>query len=375
MLQSRTRVDDVNPKQFPQKNQVWAEFNGRRTTLCTSAWSGGESKEGNKLCKCRSPTDRSGFCYSTRMPKIIKSEPAETTIVCGQLWSIIFWRVFQEKIQYRPLHALHFEELEKIWESDRRIPNVPSRRAWAEARNLNPTNVHSWWYRRRPLARKLKIKIPRDEYELFVGVPPVLPEFEDAKAEISTEMDEIPSSESHDIGYDSSLLGISDTQTSSPVTYALDSPSMVKNPLFEELSAEMSAYTRSPSPIQDFSWLVPPSTSRHSTPSRDSSLPPSSPPPTSTPPPCLLTFPEDMTVEDDKIGASDRFLGISFSLETLSACLYTSRLASNRTQRNMLVDFLCASFLLWSAFSNRYIGKRQAIVRPGIFASIFDLVS
>jgi len=88
MLQSRTRVDHVNPKQFPQKNQVWAEFNGRRTTLCTSsesAWSGGESKEGNKLCKCRSPTDRSGFCYSTRMPKIIKSEPAETTIVCGQL--------------------------------------------------------------------------------------------------------------------------------------------------------------------------------------------------------------------------------------------------------------------------------------------------
>src|SRR5260221_7724175 len=99
----------------------------------------------------------------------------------------------------------------------------------------------------------------------------------------------------------------------------------------------MSAYTRSSSPLQDFSWLVPSSTSRHSTPSRDSSLPPSSPPPTSTPPPYLLTFPEDMTVEDDKIGASDRFLGISSSLKTLSACLYTSRLASNRTQRNMLV--------------------------------------
>lgn len=270
----------------------------------------------------------------------------------------------QERVQYRPLHALHFEELEKIWESDRRIPNVPSRRAWAEARNLNPTNVHSWWYRRRPLARKLKIKIPREEYELCVGIPPILPEIEEVKAEI-------PSSESPDIGSDSTLLDISDAQTSSSVTYALDPNSLVKNPLFEELSVEMSAYIRPSSPIKDLSWLVPSSTSRHSTPSRGSSLPPSSPPPTSTPPPCLLTFPEDMIVEDDKIG----FSGISFSLKTLSARLYASRLAWNRTQRNMHVDFLCALFLLSSAFSNRDIGNPKTIVRLGIFASIFDLVS
>ena len=217
----------------------------------------------------------------------------------------------QEKTQHRPLHALHFEELEKIWEADRRIPTVSSRRAWAEARDLNPTNVHSWWYRRRPLARKLKIKIPRDEYELGVGAPPVIPKIEEINAEISTEMNEISGTASSDVESElsSSLPVISDAQTSSSVACALDQPFMAPNPLFKELSSEMSAYIGSSSPVQDFSLPVPSSTS---TPSRDSSLPPSSPPPTSTPPPCLLTFPEDMIVEDDKIGAPNCLLGILF---------------------------------------------------------------
>lgn len=200
------------------------------------------------------------------------------------------------------MHALHFEELNSIWEADRRIPSISSRRAWAKARNLNPTNVHNWWYRRRPLAKKWKIKIPRDEYDLDVGVPPIIPKIEEVNAEISTGTNDIPSTESSDIALKMSLSPL-DNETSSSVTFALD-----KNPLFEELSAEMSAYTRSSSPSS--ASLLPWSTSRYSTPSRDCSpLPPSSPP--SSPPACLLTFPEDMIIENYATGPANHLPGIS----------------------------------------------------------------
>ncbi|KAF7365421.1 hypothetical protein MVEN_00414900 [Mycena venus] len=56
-----------------------------------------------------------------------------------------------------------------------RIPSVESRRAWAHARGLNPTHVHRWFSRRRAVAKKLKIKIPDEMYELPVGNPPVVP--------------------------------------------------------------------------------------------------------------------------------------------------------------------------------------------------------
>ena len=36
-------------------------------------------------------------------------------------------------------------------------------------------NVNSWWYRRRYHAKKLRIKIPKDTYELEVGEPPEVP--------------------------------------------------------------------------------------------------------------------------------------------------------------------------------------------------------
>ncbi|PPQ74659.1 hypothetical protein CVT26_005528 [Gymnopilus dilepis] len=76
---------------------------------------------------------------------------------------------------FQPIHALHFDELNRIWPNDRRIPSAESRRAWALARNLNPVNVHSWWYRRRKIAKKSKFSIPRDTYELEIGTPPELP--------------------------------------------------------------------------------------------------------------------------------------------------------------------------------------------------------
>ncbi|KAF8892317.1 hypothetical protein CPB84DRAFT_1848757 [Gymnopilus junonius] len=77
--------------------------------------------------------------------------------------------------QFQLIHLVHFDELNHIWPNDPRIPSSKSRRAWALARNLNPTNVHSWWYRRRKVAAKSKIVIPKDTYELDVGTPPEIP--------------------------------------------------------------------------------------------------------------------------------------------------------------------------------------------------------
>ncbi|KAF4612506.1 hypothetical protein D9613_012745 [Agrocybe pediades] len=56
-----------------------------------------------------------------------------------------------------------------------RIPTVQSRRAWAAARNLNPATVNAWWYRRRAIAKKFRMVIPKEEYELEVGNPPFIP--------------------------------------------------------------------------------------------------------------------------------------------------------------------------------------------------------
>ncbi|PPQ90589.1 hypothetical protein CVT25_006109 [Psilocybe cyanescens] len=76
--------------------------------------------------------------------------------------------------QYQPTLPVHFDELNRLWPADPRIPSVISRRAWALARGLNPANVNSWWYRRRKAAKKLRIKIPNDTYELDIELPPPL---------------------------------------------------------------------------------------------------------------------------------------------------------------------------------------------------------
>ncbi|KAJ7366611.1 hypothetical protein DFH08DRAFT_1003802 [Mycena albidolilacea] len=73
---------------------------------------------------------------------------------------------------------VHFDELFAIWPADPRIPSVESRRAWSLARNITPSYVHNasfWFSRRRPVAKKLRLKIPAETYELPVGTPPVVP--------------------------------------------------------------------------------------------------------------------------------------------------------------------------------------------------------
>ncbi|KAJ7645571.1 hypothetical protein DFH06DRAFT_589917 [Mycena polygramma] len=73
------------------------------------------------------------------------------------------------------LALAHIDELSAIWPANPRIPSVESRRAWALARNVTPSNVHNWFSRRRTIAKKLKLRIPQETYELPVGNPPVVP--------------------------------------------------------------------------------------------------------------------------------------------------------------------------------------------------------
>ncbi|KAJ7046620.1 hypothetical protein C8F04DRAFT_1172520 [Mycena alexandri] len=72
------------------------------------------------------------------------------------------------------LQPVHFDELYAIWPADPRLPSVDSRRAWALARNVTPTYVHNWFNRRRPVAKRLRLTIPKETYELPVGTPPVV---------------------------------------------------------------------------------------------------------------------------------------------------------------------------------------------------------
>lgn len=79
------------------------------------------------------------------------------------------------KRKYRLITGIYSEQLNDIWAKDQRIPSHASRKAWAVARGLNPQSVHNWWYRRRPRAKKLKIRIPSGTYELEVGIVPTPP--------------------------------------------------------------------------------------------------------------------------------------------------------------------------------------------------------
>ncbi|KAJ7695955.1 hypothetical protein B0H17DRAFT_837302, partial [Mycena rosella] len=69
------------------------------------------------------------------------------------------------------LAIVHIDELCVIWPADPRIPSVESRRAWALARNIVPSRVHDWFSSRRRVAKRLRLKIPADTYELPVDAP------------------------------------------------------------------------------------------------------------------------------------------------------------------------------------------------------------
>lgn len=198
--------------------------------------------------------------------------------------------------EYQPIHAVHFLELNNIWNADLRIPSAASRKAWSAARNLNPNNVHAWWYRRRVVAKKLRIKIPNDSYELEVGIPPDIPlpvpEFEEEVADLDVKSD-APDALASD-----SWVSL-ERSSEPPLSCVSDSRTLVmdENPLFEALASEMSAYMRSSSPVCPSLALG--SSSRASSP-----LPSSSPPPESQicstfPPRNPLFLPDDMITYDE----------------------------------------------------------------------------
>ncbi|KAL4263558.1 Homeobox domain-containing protein [Pleurotus pulmonarius] len=80
-------------------------------------------------------------------------------------------------LEFRPIAKIHLDELKAIWPADPRIPSPASRRAWSLARKISPARVNSWWYNRKREAKRLRIKIPKnEEYELPIGEPPEIPE-------------------------------------------------------------------------------------------------------------------------------------------------------------------------------------------------------
>ncbi|KZT05701.1 uncharacterized protein LAESUDRAFT_655183, partial [Laetiporus sulphureus 93-53] len=67
---------------------------------------------------------------------------------------------------YLALTVEHRAELDSIWRADHRVPSVESRRAWAEARNIDPGRVHSWFSKKRSNAIKDGLTVSEGSYEL-----------------------------------------------------------------------------------------------------------------------------------------------------------------------------------------------------------------
>ncbi|KIM51130.1 hypothetical protein SCLCIDRAFT_83355, partial [Scleroderma citrinum Foug A] len=60
----------------------------------------------------------------------------------------------------------HLLELKAIWNEDKRVPSIASRRAWAISRNANPASVVNWFSRKIRAAKLAGEPIPQGSYEL-----------------------------------------------------------------------------------------------------------------------------------------------------------------------------------------------------------------
>ena len=215
----------------------------------------------------------------------------------------------QPKKVVQPMTLAHYDELSVIWTADRRIPSAASRRAWALARNLRPDIVNRWWYRRKLVAKKANITIPRDTYELAVGTPPTLctvvkkegeedaDHVEERRAGRLTKLRmEQHSANDYDLERPSSPSSEATEATSSTTVFdsiLSTSDSTANTALSSIYSSESAAphgkraYTQSPNSPGRFSSPISESASLLSTNIRyytSSPLPPSSPPlPASTP--------------------------------------------------------------------------------------------
>lgn len=67
------------------------------------------------------------------------------------------------------LNKGHLAELEAIWTTDPRVPTTESRRAWAEARCIEPAVVHSWFTRKLSRRKEQGLSVSGGSYELDPG--------------------------------------------------------------------------------------------------------------------------------------------------------------------------------------------------------------
>ncbi|KAJ3758359.1 hypothetical protein EV360DRAFT_70380 [Lentinula raphanica] len=68
----------------------------------------------------------------------------------------------------------NIDELNKIWDADKRLPSLTSRRDWAMARNLTPTAVNEWWWTKRRRARDRGLPLHCADYHISIGEPPTI---------------------------------------------------------------------------------------------------------------------------------------------------------------------------------------------------------
>lgn len=196
---------------------------------------------------------------------------------------------------YQSVALVHLDELAKIWDADKRTPSVPSRRAWALARNLKPEHVHRWWYRRKEVARKARITIPKGTYELPVGTPPVIEHIVKEEPEMPEPPRKAPkvskrTSDAKDGSNPASTVIDSTEPSSDGFGLSSSSDTAVASPRCKTLTfdQEHDAYSP-PRPLQTLflDSQMPYEHSKH--PSRalfSSPLPPSSPPASVSPEPC-----------------------------------------------------------------------------------------
>lgn len=133
-----------------------------------------------EIAEANVPSLAAGIALDSTAPRAPSPEDIKPTLLT------------KSKIVYKHLPEHVSRELSAIWEADRRIPTVESRRRWALARGVGPVRVHNWWYRRRKVAKTLKVSIPPDSYELLVGDPDAtrakyVAEIEQAKRDLEKE--------------------------------------------------------------------------------------------------------------------------------------------------------------------------------------------
>lgn len=100
-------------------------------------------------------------------------------------------RTTVKRVEYvNGIPRANLEELLAIFEKDKRLPSVMSRRAWCKARKLDYGFINKWWWRRRSAAVKEGYNLVNEMYELPVGTPPEIVEEEEI-IEVESEEEEI----------------------------------------------------------------------------------------------------------------------------------------------------------------------------------------